>query len=457
MKNHQFAREIIRAYDIRGIFGENLNKVDAYYIAIKLATLRRNRDGHGIIVIGYDGRISSPALHQSLLDGFRYSEAKIFDLGLVPTPLLYFAAHFLDNVDIAVMITGSHNPSEYNGFKIIVNGEVIHNDDLKALADLEVSGVKASSNKLINIDLTREYLACLSKDIEPLNIVWDPGNGAACDILRLLIQQLPGNHHIINGEIDGYFPSHLPDPSKKQNLEQLITSVLEGGYDLGIAFDGDADRLGVVTKEGRVLFGSHLLLIFAYDLLQRKPGARIITDSKMSNVVIERIRQWSGEPIRYKTGHALIKAEMKKTHALLAGEVSGHLFFAEDYYGFDDAIFGACRFLKIISHYPSLIQDILQIIDSVISTEDIIIKCNEAEKAIFMEAVKRFLDENSIVCSEVDGIRVEKDSGWFLIRASNTEDVITAIAEANNHNELQKMTDIMKNALDKGYKSINRS
>ena len=442
-----FSKDIIRSYDIRGIFGQNLNPIDAFHLAIKLSALRKKRGGNGIIVIGYDGRLSSIELHNSLIEGFQYSDGQIFDLGLVPTPALYFAAHYFHNVDIAVMITGSHNASEYNGFKIIVNGESIHDEDLKSLSNLEVGDLELSSNNPISYDITKTYLASLNKNIKAFNIVWDPASGAACNLLKLLVKEMPGNHLIINDQIDGHFPAHPPDPSKKDNLLQLTEMLRGKHYDFGIAFDGDADRLGVVTAEGQILFGSHLLLIFAYDLLQRKPGSIIITDSKMSNVVLEKIRQWSGIPIRYKTGHALIKAEMKRVNALLAGEMSGHLFFAEDYYGFDDAIFGACQFLRIASHYPNLISDVIQIMDTTISAPEIVIDSTGIDRIAFMNAIKKYLRYNSIFFTELDGIRVEINQGWFLIRASNTENIITAIAEASNPEELHEISLIMKKAL----------
>jgi len=434
-QQHKFVSEIIRAYDIRGIFGENLKEEDAFFIALKLLQARRNMGLNGRICVGYDGRLSSPALYRALLSGFMTSSVEIIDMGLIPTPALYFAASYLECIDMAVIITGSHNPSNHNGFKIILNGITLFGEDLKKLANLELIYDEENSKnfKITEYDISNEYIEVLKKLISnnnSLKVIWDPGNGAACNILKKLISQLPGQHLIINDEIDGNFPSHHPDPSKTENLQQLIAAVKSESYDFGIAFDGDADRLGVVDKNGNILFGSHLLFIFACDLIKRIPNAKILTDVKMSSLIMDELRKLDCHIIQYKTGHALIKAKMKEIGAMLAAEMSGHIFFAENYYGFDDAIFGACKFLEIAYQNPDLIKKSLEIMKQAFDIIEYKIAADDSQKENFMVNIITFLRNENYQLNEIDGIRVEEKKGWWLVRPSNTENIISLTGEA---------------------------
>lgn len=454
-QHYKFASEIIRAYDIRGIFGENLKEEDAFFLALKLLQARNNLKLKGKVCIGYDGRISSPILYSALLKGMMTEDVKIINLGLVPTPVLYFAANYLLDIDIAVMITGSHNPADHNGFKIMLNGKTLFGQDLKDLADLEIVDSQGSQTQteVIKSDVESTYLTVLRNLISinnNLRAVWDPGNGAACNILKKLIKHLPGEHFIINEEIDGSFPAHHPDPSRAENLQQLIKKVKEEGYDFGIAFDGDADRLGVVDSKGRILFGSHLLYIFACDLLKRNPRATILTDVKMSALIMNALKKLNCNLIQYKTGHALIKAKMKEVNAMLAAEMSGHIFFAENYYGFDDAIFGACKFLEIACHDRSLIEKSLQVTESVFAISDRKISANSLQKEKFINAVRSFLQQKNYQFSEIDGIRVDLEDGWWLIRASNTEDAILFAGEAYNMHVISEINKVFDQLLSIG-------
>ncbi|WHQ47051.1 MAG: phosphomannomutase/phosphoglucomutase [Candidatus Midichloria sp.] len=454
-QHYKFASEIIRAYDIRGVFGENLNEEDALFLALKLLQARSKMELKGKVCIGYDGRTSSPALYKAFLKGLMTEDIKITDLGLVPTPVLYFAANYLPDIDVAVMITGSHNPANHNGFKVMLNGKALFGQDLKDLANLEVVNYQShrAQAEVIRFDIETAYLTVLQELISinnNLRIVWDPGNGAACNILKQLITYLPSNHLIINGEVDGRFPAHHPDPSRTENLQQLIRKVKEEGYDFGIAFDGDADRLGIVDKRGQILFGSHLLYIFAFDLLKRNPGATILTDMKMSALIMNTLKKLNCNLIQYKTGHALIKAKMKEVNSMLAAEMSGHIFFAESYYGFDDAIFGACKFLEIAYHDPALIERSLQITKSALSVPERKINANELQKEKFINAVRSFLRQTNYQFSEIDGIRVDREGGWWLIRASNTENLILFTGEAYTEGAASEINKIFDKLLSVG-------
>ena len=457
--NHKFASEIIRAYDIRGIFGDNLKIEDAFFLGLKLLQARKDLRLTGRICVGYDGRISSPELYQALLSSLHTQNIEIVDLGLVPTPLLYFAANFLSDIDIAVMITGSHNPSNHNGFKIILNKVTLFGDGLKKLARLKIPKYSNEYQlaRITKIDVATPYvnklIGLISKG-NNLKVVWDPGNGAACDLLAQLIPHLPGQHKIINSNIDGNFPAHHPDPSQKENLQQLIGEVKNLNYDFGIAFDGDADRLGVIDSDGNILFGSHLLYIFAVDLLTRKPGITVLTDVKMSSLIVDALRELNCNLIQYKTGHALIKAKMKAIRAALAAEMSGHIFFAEDYYGFDDAIFGACKFLEIAFSYPDLVKKSLDITSKVILIQERKLPANSRAKNKFVNFARQLLQTKCFHFTEIDGIRVDLETGWFLIRASNTEDIILLTGEAFTKQTEQEINQLF-NELDQYYHLLN--
>ena len=438
VKSHTIAEEIVREYDIRGRFGENLSEDDAYVLALKLMQSRSHLGLQGKVCVARDGRLSSPTLHRSLVAGFQALGAEVLDLGIVPTPLLYFAAHSLPQIDIAVMITGSHNPMEYNGFKIIFNHNMLFGEELKNLAHIDINDDAivflrgAAYGSITKCDLMPQYTSIISKLLltSQFQVIWDPGNGAGSTVLQRLIHYLPGKHKIINGAIDGCFPSRPPDPSKGENLSQLINVMQELDYDFGIAFDGDADRIGVVDKNGRFISGGHLLYIFATDLVKRHKRPVVLTDMRMSSLILNALRDLGCEVVQYKTGHALIKAKMKEEGILLAAEMSGHIFFGEDYYGFDDAIFGACKFLNIVATSPVVVAQALNITKSAIPVGSRYIEADAIKKASFIAKAKQFFIDHGYDMDETDGIRINQAHGWMLIRASNTEDFVMLLGEA---------------------------
>lgn len=457
--SHIISSEIIRQYDIRGTFGKNLHTKDAYYIALSLATLMQRMGLNGSVCIGYDGRLSSPMLFDALVLGFKKAHYKIIDIGLVPTPELYFSAFTIPGAIAAIMITGSHNPPEHNGFKIVINGATLYGDTLQELRRIAIKGefnivANNSVNNIEKCNVSTQYIEKLSSSVlcskdnhlKGFKIAWDTGNGAAGNIVEQLIKKLPGNHIAINTTIDGTFPSHHPDPTKIENMQQLIEVVKQNNCDLGLAFDGDGDRLGAVDNEGNIIYGDQLLLIFAYDLLKRIPKAKIIVDIKTSQAIFDQIEKWGGVPIMWKTGHSLIKAKMKEEGALLAGEMSGHIFFAENYYGYDDAIFGACQLVKLIAEHED-IKAILGNLPKLYSTSEVRIACNDEIKFQIIEVIKQYLKDNNILFNDLDGVRINNNNGWWLLRASNTESCIVARLEAKNQASIVILAREINNAL----------
>ncbi len=451
---YQFSEEIIRAYDIRGIFGKNLSTQDAFWLGRRILQARRNSKLKGRVCIARDGRISSIELHQHLLHGLSSDNLEIIDIGLVPTPVLYFAAATLDNIDAAVMITGSHNPAEYNGFKIILQQQTLFESELKQLCDLEVdqdlmaNQITNNDYSILKLNIMNQYIDTITTNLQidhKIKVVWDPGNGATCIALSELLNRIPGKHIIINNEIDGSFPNRAPDPSNQKYLKELARFVKEYGYDFGIGFDGDGDRIGVIDKNGNFLGGAHLLFIFTSDLLTRDPKAKIITDMKMSKLIIERLTITGCDLTLYKTGHALIKKQIKAIQAKLAVEMSGHIFFAENYYGFDDAILAACKFLHIACNTPEFIEQSLSIMSNSILIEERKITANTAQKELLMNFIKKFLLDNDIKFIDIDGFRIEDHNYWLLFRASNTENFVSLSGEVYNNETYTKVTNFIDN------------
>ena len=350
--SHRLDPTMLREYDIRGIVGRTLHPADAFAVGRGFGSMII-RSGGKTVAVGYDGRLSSPELEQRLVEGLMSAGIDVLRVGRGPTPMLYFAA-FTRETDGAMMVTGSHNPPDYNGFKMMIGRKPFYGEQIKKLGDELARGeTTEGKGSAQEIDVRSDYVARLLADWDggdrKLTVVWDNGNGAAGEVLSRLVAALPGEHVVLNQEIDGRFPTHHPDPTVAKNLEQLQAEVLRRRADVGIAFDGDADRIGLVDDTGHILFGDHLLVVLARDVLTRLPGATVIADVKASQVLFDEIGRAGGTPLMYKTGHSLIKAKMAETGAPLAGEMSGHIFFADRWYGFDDALYAAVRVLGIIA------------------------------------------------------------------------------------------------------------
>ena len=432
---HVFHPSVLREYDIRGVVGDTLHPADAIAIGRCLATLVRRAGGRAVAV-GYDGRLSSPALEAALVEGLTASGAEVLRVGRGPTPLLYYAAA-TEGTDAAVMVTGSHNPPDYNGFKLTFGGKPFFGHQITALGAQSAAGdIDTAPGGARMIDVSAAYVARLLADWDggdrALNVVWDNGNGAAGDILPRLTAGLPGTHTILNGPIDGTFPAHHPDPTVPANLAQLIAAVAAHGADVGVAFDGDADRIGLVDDQGAILFGDQLMVLLARDVLATHPGATIIADVKASQVLFDEIARAGGTPLMWKTGHSLIKAKMAETGSPLAGEMSGHLFFADHWYGFDDALYAAVRLLGVIARMGGSLSATRAALPVVVNTPELRFDCAETRKfAVITEVAARLRKAGARVV-ETDGVRVQTEDGWWLLRASNTQAVLVARAEARD-------------------------
>jgi phosphomannomutase len=440
---HEFDPTLLREYDIRGIVGKTLHPADAFAIGRAFGSVVA-RAGGKTVVVGYDGRLSSPELEPPLVDGLMASGMEVVRVGRGPTPMLYYAATTLPG-DGAVMVTGSHNPPDYNGFKFMLGKKPFFGEQIARIGTMASSGdvVDEAPGGERTIDVLKEYVARLLSDWDGgdrlLKVVWDNGNGAAGEVLEKLINGLPGEHTVLNGEIDGNFPAHHPDPTVPKNLVQLIGAVRAQGADIGIAFDGDADRIGVVDDTGEILFGDQLLIIMARDVLKQHPGATIISDVKASQVLFDEIALAGGAPLMWKTGHSLIKAKMAETGSPLAGEMSGHVFFADKWYGFDDALYAAVRVLGIVARGSGPLSAARRALPHVVNTPELRFDCEESRKFRVIEEVAARLKEAGAKVADIDGVRVQTPDGWWLLRASNTQAVLVARAEATTPEGLERL------------------
>lgn len=439
---HDFDPTSLREYDIRGIVGKTLHPEDAFAIGRTFASMVIRQGGRSV-VIGFDGRLSSPVLEDALVKGAVESGADVIRIGCGPTPMLYFASVAL-KADGAIMVTGSHNPPDYNGFKMMSGGKPFYGDQIRELGRLAATGdvTPAAKGTSRHEDISSAYIARLLQDYDgsrPLKVVWDNGNSAAGDVLSRLVKELPGEHTVLFAEIDGHFPNHHPDPTVPQNLQDLIRKVQEVGADFGIAFDGDADRIGVVDDQGQILWGDQILVLLARDVLRDHPGATIIADVKASKVLFDEVEKAGGQPLMWKTGHSLVKTKMAETKSPLAGEMSGHIFFADKWYGFDDALYAAVRFIGIVSRLGQPLSQVRSALPETISTPELRFDCDDTRKfGVIAEVAERLRKEGADV-SEIDGVRVNTDDGWWLLRASNTQAVLVARAEALTNEGLDRL------------------
>lgn len=438
-QQHQFDPVILREYDVRGTVDKNLKAVDALALGRAFGTMVL-RAGGKRIVVGYDGRTHSPAFEAALVEGLTSTGLSVDCIGIGPTPMLYFSVHHMD-ADAGVMVTGSHNPSDQNGFKMLLSkrlpdGGPVYGAKIRELAVLAQAGdFEKGHGSSQKIDVSEAYIERLLQDYQGtkgLNVVWDNGNGAAGDILERLTKRLTGEHTILFGDIDGNFPNHHPDPTVPENLADLQRAVVEKKADMGIAFDGDADRIGAVDCQGRILAGDQLLALYAREVLQDHKGATIIADVKASQVLFDSIAKDGGKPLMWKTGHSLIKVKMSETKSPLAGEMSGHIFFADKYYGFDDALYCGIRLISLVESFGVSLADLRDTLPETFSTPEIRFDVDEARKFKVVEEVKARLQAQQVKVNDTDGVRVLTDDGWWLLRASNTQAVLVARAEAKD-------------------------
>ena len=440
---HQFHSTSLREYDIRGIIGETLGEADAYAIGRGFATLI-GRAGGKTVAVGYDGRISSPALADALVRGLNHSGCDAVVVGMGPTPMLYYAEADMDDVDGGIMITGSHNPANYNGFKMVFQGRPFFGADIRQLGDMAAAGDWAEgAGTSRTIDIMDRYIDRLVQDFggTACRMAWDCGNGAAGEVVSRLVGRLPGEHHVLFPEIDGNFPNHHPDPTEEKNLADLKALVAEKGLDFGVAFDGDGDRIGAIDGQGRVIWGDQLLQIYAACVLKEVPGATIIADVKASQALFDRVAELGGQPLMWKTGHSLIKSKMKETGSPLAGEMSGHVFFKHRYYGFDDAIYAALRLIEAQTVLGQSVTELRSGMAEMINTPEMRFQVDESRKfAVVDEILERLASEGANV-NATDGARVNTPDGWWLLRASNTQDVLVARAEASSEAGLARLMD----------------
>lgn len=440
---------IFREYDIRGIPGQNFSYDDAY--AIARAFCMRLDAGKAFVCLGRDGRLSSPELAESIRRGILDSGVDVVDIGIGPTPMLYYAAHTL-KATAGIMVTGSHNPPTHNGMKCMLHGKPFFGDDIRSLHALASAGnfPERSKGMLRGQDIRSAYIKTLLEAYngdDSLNIAWDAGNGAAGEIMTQLCQRLPGKHIALNGAIDGRFPAHHPDPSVAENLVQLVQAVRENGCQLGIAFDGDADRIGVVDDEGVMLWPDQLMILYARAILAETPGAMIIADVKSSDALFNDVKQHGGRPLMWKTGHSHIKAKLAETGAKLAGEMSGHIFFADHYFGYDDALYAAVRLLSILSKKGIQLSKWRRKLPDYINSPEIRFDCDEARKFVVIEEVRNRLIQSGSNFNDIDGVRVQSRDGWWLLRASNTQPVLVARCEAQSEQGLQHLFKELKDQL----------
>ena len=443
---HRFDPTILREYDIRGVVGKTLSSADAQAIGRAYA-VALGEAGGGRVAVGYDGRLTSPELEAALVDGLVTEGAEVVRIGRGPTPMLYYAAATL-GVDGGVMVTGSHNPPDHNGFKFVFQGKPFYGAAIRRLGEiaLALDAPQQRRGRFTDLAIRNDYVARLARDYDsarPLTVAWDAGNGATGEVMQELTARLPGRHILLNETIDGTFPTHHPDPTIPENLVQLQQAVAREQCALGVAFDGDGDRIGVVDGRGRILWGDQLMVVLARDVLARHPGAPIIADVKASQVLFDEIARMGGRPVMAATGHSLIKAKLAETRAPLAGEMSGHIFFADGYYGFDDAVYVAVRLLGVLSRSPESLAELGDRLPAVVNTPELRFPCDETRKFEVVHEIRERLRKAQAEMTDIDGVRVRTADGWWLLRASNTQAVLVARAESTTKDGLARLKAVL--------------
>ena len=441
---------IFREYDIRGIAGKDLTETDVTAIGKGVGTYLAQH-GCGKITVGRDCRLSSGLYARKVIEGLRSTGCDVTDIGICPTPVLYFSIPHLKQ-EGGVMVTASHNPAEYNGFKLCIDGDSIHGEEIQKIRRIiDEKAFGQGQGSLSAAEVTADYQTVVEKNInitQPLKVGIDAGNGTAGVVAVPLIKRLGCNVYDLYCDMDGTFPNHEADPTVLKNMQDLIGLVKDKGLDVGIGYDGDGDRIGVVDEKGNIVFGDKLLIIFAREILSRKPGATIISEVKCSKAMYDDIEKHGGRAIMWKTGHSLIKAKMKVEKAALAGEMSGHMFFADRYYGFDDAVYASCRLLEILSNSGRKISEILADVPKTFTTPEIRVECPDEKKfGIVQNVTAHFRESHNVI--DIDGVRILFDDGWGLIRASNTQPALVLRFEAMTEARLKEIRDLVESTLDR--------
>ncbi len=448
---HNFDPTVLREYDIRGIIGETLGPDDARAIGRSFGTLLKRAGGEKVAV-GYDGRVSSPMLEHALVEGLTGSGCDVVRIGMGATPMLYYAEASTEDVHGGIQITGSHNPPNYNGFKMVFQGRPFFGADIQKLGEISAAGDwEGGAGEVTTREILGDYVERMLEGLvgidratlESLRVGWDAGNGAAGPALEALAARLPGEHHLLFTEVDGHFPNHHPDPTVEENLADLRALVASKNLDFGVAFDGDGDRIGAIDGEGRVIWGDQLLMIYAEDVLKTHPNATIIADVKASRALFDHVAEHGGQPLMWKTGHSLIKSKMKETGSPLAGEMSGHVFFADTYYGFDDALYAGVRLLAASARLGRSVTELRSAMPAMLNTPEMRFQVDEARKfpaiAEISERLKTSPGPEVEEVNATDGVRVNTRDGWWLLRASNTQDVLVARAESDTEEGLERL------------------
>ena len=457
----QFNPAIFREYDIRGIAGKDLSAALARKLGLAYSHFIRKETGNNgalTVSVGRDCRLTSDEYADALIDGLRSGGLNVVSIGVCPTPLTYFSVFHL-NLDGAIMITGSHNAAEYNGFKIGVGKGTLHGHQIQELkvlieSDLKESDTKGSYSEHPIIPDYIEYVVKNSVKSPKKKVVIDAGNATAGTVAPRVFELLGAEVIPLYCDLDGRFPNHHPDPTVLENLEDLIATVKKEGADFGIAFDGDSDRGGVVDENGRPIFGDELMVILSRAVLKTSPGATIISEVKSSNRLYDDIAKHGGKPLMWKTGHSLIKAKMKETGAALAGEMSGHIFFADRYFGYDDGIYSALRFYEIAGAAKGPVSSLLEGLPPAVATPEIRVDCDEAKKFALVEATKAILSATYPKINDIDGVRVDFGNAWGLVRASNTQPVLVLRFEAESAARLDEVRSIVTHAIREAAKKI---
>lgn len=447
---HCFDPVILREYDIRGVVGETLSVDDARALGRTMGSIVARKGGR-FVAVGYDGRLTSPDLEAALVEGLGGCGLVVARIGRGPTPALYYATNMLD-ADAGIMVTGSHNPPSHNGFKMVVGGKAFWGADIQKLGAAAAAGDWVEGKgRTLRADITGAYVARLLtgyRSDRELTVVWDPGNGAAGEVVQAVVRDLPGRHILLNEAIDGTFPAHHPDPTVEANLEQLKAAVAKNGADIGVGFDGDGDRIGAIDGQGRVIWGDQILAILAADLLPRYPGAPILADVKASQVLFDEIDRLGGKGVMAPTGHSIIKTRMNELRAPLAGEMSGHIFFADGYYGFDDGVYAAIRLINAIAASGKTAAELRDALPQVVNTPEIRIDVSEERKfAIVEETRDRLASIQGVSVNDIDGVRVSNADGWWLLRASNTQNALVVRCEAASEGALESLKEQVREQL----------
>lgn len=449
--NHIFKKSILKPYDIRGLAGSEITEVDAYFIGKSYGTYIQKKFNKKNCIIGYDGRLTSESFANEVIKGLLETGVDVFNVGLVATPMVYFALQFFKK-ETALIVTASHNPPEYNGFKMLTNEAPIWGEEIQELGKIAESGNFIQGNgNLEKLEIKESYINFIlnsynKNNKKTLNICFDAGNGATGVVLNDIVSKLPGKHKVLFGTVDGNFPNHNADPSILKNMETLQKEVVEGHFDFGVAYDGDGDRIGVVDEFGNIYYGDQLLCVFARDYLKKHPNEKILFEVSSSQVLPDDIKKHGGDYVICPPGHSILKSIMKEQKIGLGGETSGHMFFGE-HYNYDDAIYATIKLINILSNIDDTLGSIRKAFPTYYSTPKIGVKCTDEEKVITPKQIANRIKEQGRKVIDVSGVRVEKADGWWLVRDSSTEPKMTVRCEALSKEGLEECKNEVKEQL----------